>query len=179
MTLKAKIAKNTVISLMTLGVQRVKSVGHYKDLGFVWDIDLSDDKDIQTQLRYQNCHWGQWLKWHLRPSLPVPVFLMKYSVLCRVKNKLNWTISKAYFSRCSNAEKNLLFRSFCTPMYASQLWCDFRKAYFHRLFGACNFGCRALYNMPWRASINSHQVQYNIPTFEIKCVPVPRMMQKV
>jgi len=35
MTLKAKIAKNTVISLMTLGVQRVKSVGHYKDLGFV------------------------------------------------------------------------------------------------------------------------------------------------
>jgi len=29
-----------------------------------------------------------------------------------------------------------------------------------------NFGCRALYNLPWRASVSSHQVQNNIPTFE-------------
>ena len=29
-----------------------------------------------------------------------------------------------------------------------------------------NFGCRALYNLPWRASVSSHQVQCNIPTFE-------------
>jgi len=27
-------------------------------------------------------------------------------------------------------------------------------------------GCRALYNLPWRASVSSHQVQCNIPTFE-------------
>jgi len=27
-------------------------------------------------------------------------------------------------------------------------------------------GCRALDNQPWRASVSSHQVQYNIPTFE-------------
>ena len=26
--------------------------------------------------------------------------------------------------------------------------------------------CRALYNLPWRASVSSHQVQCNIPTFE-------------
>ena len=31
---------------------------------------------------------------------------------------------------------------------------------------AYNFGCRALYNLPWRASVRSHLVQYNIPTFE-------------
>ena len=31
---------------------------------------------------------------------------------------------------------------------------------------AYNFGCRALYNLPWRASVSSHQVQCNIPTFE-------------
>jgi len=35
-----------------------------------------------------------------------------------------------------------------------------------RLPVAYNFGCRALYNLPWRASISSHQVQCNIPTFE-------------
>jgi len=28
------------------------------------------------------------------------------------------------------------------------------------------FGCRALYSLPWRASVSSHQVQCKIPTFE-------------
>ena len=35
-----------------------------------------------------------------------------------------------------------------------------------RLRVAYNFGCRALCNLPWRASVSSHQVQCNIPTFE-------------
>ena len=61
--------------------------------------------------------------------------------------------------------KNVLFRSFCTPMYASQLWCNFRKSCMQRLRVAYNFGCRSLYNLPWRASVSSHQVQCNI-TFE-------------
>jgi len=51
-------------------------------------------------------------------------------------------------------------------MFASQLWCDFRKAYIQILRVACNFGCKALYNLPWRASVSSHQVQCNIPAFE-------------
>jgi len=46
MTFTAKTAKSAVISLPTLGVQRVKSVSHYKYLGIVRDIELSDDKDI-------------------------------------------------------------------------------------------------------------------------------------
>jgi len=29
-----------------------------------------------------------------------------------------------------------------------------------------NFGCRALYNLPWQESVGSHEVQCNIPTFE-------------
>ena len=73
---------------------------------------------------------------------------------------------RASFSRCSNAVKNVLFRSFCTTMYASQLWCNFRKSCMQRLRVAYKFGCRALYNLPWRASVSSHQVQCNIPTFE-------------
>jgi len=31
---------------------------------------------------------------------------------------------------------------------------------------AYNFGCRALYNLPWRASVSTHQVQCNILNFE-------------
>ena len=50
--------------------------------------------------------------------------------------------------------------------YASQLWCNFRKSCMQRLGVAYDFGCRALYNLPRRASDSSHQVQCNIPTFE-------------
>ena len=73
---------------------------------------------------------------------------------------------RASFSRCSNAVKNVIFRSFCMPIYASQLWCNFEKSCMQRLRVAYIFGCRALYNLPWRASVSSHQVQCNIPTFE-------------
>jgi len=64
------------------------------------------------------------------------------------------------FSRCSNAVKNvgLLFRSFWTPIYASQIWWNFRKSRMQKLRVAYNFGCRALYSsiqIPWRASVNS------------------------
>ena len=124
--------KSTATSVLKLGGQYVKSVDQYNYLGISLDTELSDDKDIQRQLRYQYC----------------------------AANKL-----RASFSRCSNAD-NVLFRSFCTPMYASQLWCNFRKSCMQRLWAAYNFGCRALYNLPWRASVSSHQVQYKIPTFE-------------
>ena len=84
---KAKTTRSTVIPLLTLGVQRVKSVSCYKNVGIVLDIELSDDKEIQRQIRYQ------------------------YEAV----NKL-----RASFSRCSNAVKNVLFRSFCTSICASQ-----------------------------------------------------------
>ena len=61
---------------------------------------------------------------------------------------------RASFSRCSNAVKNVLFRSFWTPMNASQLSRNFRKSCMQRLRVAYNFGCRALYNLPWRASVS-------------------------
>ena len=73
---------------------------------------------------------------------------------------------RASFSRCSNAVKYILFCSFCTPMYASQLWCNFRKSCMQKLRVAYNFGCTAIYNLPWRANVSSHHVQCNIPTFE-------------
>jgi len=51
-------------------------------------------------------------------------------------------------------------------MYASQLWCNFSKSCMQRLRFAYNFGCRALYNLTWRASVSNNQVQCNIPAFE-------------
>jgi len=55
MTVKTKSAKSTVTPLFTLGSQNVKSVNQYKYPGIVLDTELSDDKDIQKQLRYQYC----------------------------------------------------------------------------------------------------------------------------
>jgi len=98
MTFKAKSTKSTVTPLLTLGGQNVKSVNHYKYLGIVLNTELSNDKNIQRQLRYQYC----------------------------AANKL-----RASLSRCSNAVENVLFCSFCTPMYAIQLWCNFRKSCRH------------------------------------------------
>jgi len=126
MTFKAKTEKSTVISLLTLGVKRVKSVSHYKDLGIVRDIELWDDKDIQTQQRYQKFIFPdvrtQWKMYFFVPSVR-PCMHHNYGVI-------SWR-------------------------HTSTDCLGFIK------------GCRALYNMPWRASVRSHQVQYNIPTFEV------------
>jgi len=51
MTFEAKSAESTV----TLYGQTIKSVNHSKYLNIVLDTELSDDKDIQRQLRYQYC----------------------------------------------------------------------------------------------------------------------------
>ena len=54
MMFKAKTAKGTVILLLTLGLQRVKSVSHYKYLVIPLDIKLSGGKNIQRQLQYRH-----------------------------------------------------------------------------------------------------------------------------
>jgi len=98
----------------------------------VLDTELSDDKDIQRQLRYQYC----------------------------VAKKL-----RASFPRCSNAVKNVLFRSFCTPCM-------------HHSYGVISrsHACRdcvwpiilyaELFTTCPGEPVSSHQVQCNIPTFE-------------
>ena len=55
MTFKAKSAKSTATPALKLGGQYIKSVDRYKYLGIVLDTELSDDKDIQRQSRYQYC----------------------------------------------------------------------------------------------------------------------------
>jgi len=104
MTFKAKTPKSTVIPLLTLGVQRVTSVSHYKYLLILLDIKLSDGKNIQRQLQYN------------------------YAV-----NKVHYAVNKlrSSFSRFSNLMKNVLFRSFFTSMCRSQVWCDFIQEGIH------------------------------------------------
>jgi len=55
MTFKAKTWKSAVAPFLTLGGQNVKSVNQYRYLGIVLDTELSEDRDILRQLRYQYC----------------------------------------------------------------------------------------------------------------------------
>ena len=66
MTFKAKNARSTATPVLKLGGKYVNSVDQYKYLGIVLDTELSDDKDIQRQLRYQYCAANK-----LRASFPV------------------------------------------------------------------------------------------------------------
>jgi len=72
MTFKAKRAKSTATLVLKLGDQYVKAVDQYKYLGIVLDTELSDDKDIQRQLRYQYCAANK-----LRASFPVVQMQLK------------------------------------------------------------------------------------------------------
>ena len=72
MTLKAKSARSTATPVLKLGGQYVNSVEQYKYLGIVLDTELSDDKDIQRQLRYQYCAANK-----LRAFFPVALMQLK------------------------------------------------------------------------------------------------------
>jgi len=51
MTFKATSAKSTVTPLLTHDGKNLRSGNQYKCLGAVPDTELSDDKDIQRQMR--------------------------------------------------------------------------------------------------------------------------------
>ena len=71
-------------------------------------------------------------------------------------------------SRCSNAVKNALSRSFCTSMYASQIWWYFRKSCMQRLCVTYNLDAELYTTCPGERvlAVITHQVQCSIPTFE-------------
>ena len=80
------------------GGQSVKSVTHYKYLGIVLDTELSDDRHSETTGAS-----GLYRLQEVSREFLFPMFERS---------------EKCIFSFCS----------FCTFMYASQLWCNFRKA---------------------------------------------------
>jgi len=81
-------------------------------------------------------------------------------------NMRQWTSCELLFPDVRTQWKMHSFVPSVGPCMHHNYWCDFRKPYIPWLRAAYNFGCRALYNLPWRASVSSYQVQCNIPTFE-------------
>ena len=77
-----------------------------------------------------------------------------------IANKL-----KIFFSQCSTLLKSVLFRSYCSQFYFSQLWCNYLKFPYHQIKLAYNDAFRILHNFPPFSSARNFQVQHNIITF--------------
>jgi len=108
-----------------------------------WHMGGKNLKSVKTIQISGSCA-GYWaLRWQRHSEITA------IKILCSKQ-------AASLFSRCSNAVKNVLFRSFCKPIYASQSWWNFRKSCMQRLCVAYNFGCRALYNLSWRARVSGH-----------------------
>ena len=76
-------------------------------------------------------------------------------------NKLRGT-----FDQCSPAVKNTLFRAYCMPMYACQLWRKYTQTSMKRLRAAYNNAYRIMHYIPRNASVRPHQVSHCVRTFD-------------
>ena len=76
-------------------------------------------------------------------------------------NKLRGT-----FDQCSSAVKNTLFRSYCMPMYACQLWSKYTQTSMKRLRTAYNNAYRIMHYLPRNVSVRPHQVSHCVTTFD-------------
>jgi len=76
-------------------------------------------------------------------------------------NKLRGT-----FDQCSPAVKNTLFRVYCMPMYACQLWSKYKQTSMKRLRAAYNNAYRIMHYIPRNVSVRPHQVSHCVRTFD-------------
>ena len=82
------------------------------------------------------------------------------SLYCAAK-KLRGT-----FDQCTPAVKNTLFRAYCVPMYACQLWSKYTQTSMKRLRAAYNNAYRIMHYIPRNVSVRPHQVNHCVKTFD-------------
>ena len=70
------------------------------------------------------------------------------------------------FSHCSIDVKIVLFNSYCTPLYCSYLWTDYRKTSFSKIRVAFNNAYRRIFGLSNRSSASAMYANYNICNFE-------------
>jgi len=132
--------------LLTLDVERVKFVSHYKYLGIVLDIELWDDKDIQKQLRYQ------------------------YYAINKTRasfSRCSNTVKNALFhSFCTSMYASQFGVISGRHTSTECVWPRDRVQGGRGDTVACNYGCRTPYNLSLWAIVSSYQVQCNISTIE-------------
>ena len=89
-----------------------------------------------------------------------PVQRQVKSLYCAA-NKLRGT-----FDQCSTAVKNALFRAYCMPTYACQLWSKYMQTSMKLLRAAYNNAYRIMHYIPRNLSVRPHQVSHCVKTFD-------------
>ena len=62
--------------------------------------------------------------------------------------------------------KIILFRAYCTPLYAAHLWNKFNKSTIRHIKVAYNDAYRILFNFPRYTRASTQQVENNVVTFD-------------
>ena len=70
------------------------------------------------------------------------------------------------FSHCSIDVKIVLFDSYCTPLYCSYLWTEYKKTYFSKIRVAFNNAYRRIFGLSNRSSASAMYANYNICNLE-------------
>jgi len=76
-------------------------------------------------------------------------------------NKLQGT-----FDQCSLTVKKSLFRAYCMPTYAWQLWSKYTHASRKRLRAAYNNAYRIMHYIPRNVSVRPHQIRHRVMIFD-------------
>jgi exonuclease III len=77
----------------------------------------------------------------------------------------NVLISK--FRKCTAEVKVQLFKTFCSNLYCSPLWCNFSKSTFKRLQVAYNNVFRGLMHISKRSSVSKAFIDHNVDCFNV------------
>jgi len=76
------------------------------------------------------------------------------------------TNSRGTFDQSSPAVKNTLFRAYCMPMYACQLWSKYTQTSMKCLRAAYNNAYRIMHCIPRNVTVRPHQVSHCVRTFD-------------
>jgi len=74
--------------------------------------------------------------------------------------------NRGNFDQCSPALKNTLFRAYCMPMYACQLWSKYTQTGMKRLRVAYSNAYRIMHYIPRNVSVRPHQASHCLRTFD-------------
>ena len=67
------------------------------------------------------------------------------------------------FHMCSLEVKNVLFRTFCTPLYTCQLWSRYTARSLHKLYVAYNNAFRMMHHLPTYCSASEMFTVNRVP----------------
>jgi len=113
---------------------------------------------VRVQFFDQVKYLGVWINASLKDDDDIE---RQVNSLYCAANKLRGT-----FDQCPTAVKNTLFRAYCMPMYAFQLWSKYTQTSMKRLHAAYNNAYRIMHYIPRNVSVHPQQVSHCVRAFD-------------